>query len=56
MTRNGLAPHKTLNHVIDEYADYLRTKFQAKDPKRRAVLEVRINAGIPELNLFSRCF
>jgi len=33
----SLHPIKALDHVIDEYADYLRTEFRAKDPKLRAV-------------------
>ena len=32
----SLHPIKALDHVIDEYADYLRTEFRAKDPKLRA--------------------
>ena len=34
----ALHPIKALDHVIDEYADYLRTEFRAKDPKLREAL------------------
>ena len=39
-----LHPIKALDHVIDEYADYLRTEFRAKDPKLRAALEAELDA------------
>jgi ATP-dependent helicase YprA (DUF1998 family) len=34
-----LHPILALDHVIDEYRDYLRTEFRAKDPGLRAALE-----------------
>ena len=40
----SLHPIKALDHVIDEYADYLRTEFRAKDPKLRAALESELDA------------
>ena len=40
----SLHPIKALDHVIDEYADYLRTEFRAKDPKLRAALEAELDA------------
>ena len=39
----SLHPIKALDHVIDEYADYLRTEFRAKDPKLRAALEAELD-------------
>ena len=39
-----LHPIKALDHVIGEYADYLRTEFRAKDPKLRAALEAELDA------------
>jgi hypothetical protein len=35
----ALHPILALNHVIDEYRDYLRTEFRAKDPGLRQALE-----------------
>ena len=35
----SLHPILALNHVIDEYRDYLRTEFRAKDPGLREALE-----------------
>lgn len=35
----SLHPIKALNHVIDEYRDYLLTEFRAKDPALREALE-----------------
>ena len=40
----ALHPIKALDHVIDEYADYLRTEFRAKDPKLREALERELDA------------
>lgn len=40
----SLHPIKALDHVIDEYADYLRTEFRAKDLKLRAALEAELDA------------
>lgn len=40
----SLHPIKALDHVIDEYADYLRTEFRAKDPKLREALERELDA------------
>ena len=40
----SLHPIKALEHVIDEYADYLRTEFRAKDSKLRAALKAEIDA------------
>ena len=34
-----LHPILALDHVIDEYRDYLRTEFRAKDPGLREALE-----------------
>ncbi len=39
-----LHPIKALDHVIEEYADYLRTEFRAKDLKLRAALEAELDA------------
>jgi len=33
-----LHPIRTLDHVIDEYRDHLRTEFRAKDPLLRDAL------------------
>ena len=35
----SLHPIHALDHVLDEYRDYLRTEFRAKDPGLRAALE-----------------
>ena len=35
----SLHPIRELNRVIDEYRDYLRTEFRAKDARLRAALE-----------------
>jgi hypothetical protein len=40
----GLHPIKALDHVIDEYAGYLRTEFRAKDPKLAEALERELDA------------
>ena len=40
----SLHPIKALEHVIDEYADYLRTEFRAKDPRLREALERELDA------------
>ena len=40
----SLHPIKALERVIDEYADYLRTEFRAKDPKLREALERELDA------------
>lgn len=40
----SLHPIKALDHVIDEYADYLRTEFRAKDPTLQAALEAELDA------------
>ncbi|MDY0169365.1 MAG: DEAD/DEAH box helicase [Thermoguttaceae bacterium] len=40
----SLHPIKALDHVIDEYADYLRTEFRAKDPQLREALERELDA------------
>ena len=34
-----LHPIRALDHVIDEYRDYLRSEFRAKDPGLREALE-----------------
>jgi len=41
----SLHPIKAFDHVIDEYADYLRTEFRAKDLKLRAALESELDAS-----------
>jgi hypothetical protein len=40
----SLHPIKILNNVLDEYRDYLRTEFRARDPRLRAALETELNA------------
>lgn len=40
----SLHPIRALDHVIDEYSDYLRTEFRAKDPELRAALERELDA------------
>jgi len=40
----SLHPIKALDHVIEEYADYLRAEFRAKDPNLRAALESDLDA------------
>ena len=40
----SLHPIKALDHVIDEYGDYLRTEFRARDPKLREALEQELDA------------
>ncbi|MGA2617380.1 MAG: DEAD/DEAH box helicase [Thermoguttaceae bacterium] len=40
----SLHPIKALDHVIEEYADYLRTEFRAKDPNLRDALERELDA------------
>ncbi|NLE60942.1 MAG: DEAD/DEAH box helicase, partial [Planctomycetes bacterium] len=44
-TSMTLHPIKALDHVIDEYADYLRTEFQAKDPKLREALARELDSA-----------
>lgn len=43
----SLHPIKALDHVITEYADYLRTEFRAKDLKlaKPATVEEALRAG-----------
>lgn len=36
---------RALDHVIEEYADYPRTEFRAKDLKLRAALEAELDAS-----------
>jgi len=51
-TRKEMVPSRTLTrircwaiaHVIDEYADYLRTEFRAKDLKLPGALEAELDA------------
>ena len=38
-----LHPIRTLDHVIDEYRDHLRTEFRAKDPLLREALEKELD-------------
>ncbi len=38
-----LHPIRALNQVIEEYRDYLRTEFRAKDPGLRAALEAELD-------------
>jgi ATP-dependent helicase YprA (DUF1998 family) len=40
----SLHPIKALDHVLDEYRDYLRTEFRAKDANLRAALERELDA------------
>ncbi len=40
----SLHPIKALDHVIDEYADYLRTEFLARDPRLREALDQELDA------------
>jgi hypothetical protein len=40
----ALHPIKALDHVLDEYRDYLRTEFRAKDANLRASLERELDA------------
>ena len=40
-----LHPIRILDHVLDEYRDYLRTEFRAKDPALRAALERELDAA-----------
>jgi hypothetical protein len=40
----SLHPIKALDHVLDEYQDYLRTEFRAKDANLRAALERELEA------------
>ncbi|SHJ88835.1 DEAD/DEAH box helicase [Desulfofundulus thermosubterraneus] len=40
----SLHPIRALDYVIDEYRDYLRTEFRARDPKLRAALERELDA------------
>ncbi len=40
----SLHPIKILEHVIEEYRDYLLTEFRAKDPDLRAALERELGA------------
>lgn len=35
----ALHPILALNHVVEEYRDYIRTEFRAKDPKLKEALE-----------------
>lgn len=40
----SLHPIRALDHVLDEYRDYLRTEFRAKDPALREALERELEA------------
>ena len=40
----ALHPIRALDHVLDEYRDYLRTEFRAKDPALRNALERELEA------------
>lgn len=40
----AMHPIRALDHVINEYSDYLRTEFRAKDPALRAALERELDA------------
>src|SRR3954467_2710119 len=40
----SLHPIKILDHVLEEYRDYLRTEFRAKDANLRAALERELDA------------
>ena len=39
----SLHPIRTLDLVIDEYRDYLRSEFRARDPLLRAALEAELD-------------
>jgi hypothetical protein len=39
-----LHPIRILDHVLDEYRDYLRTEFRAKDPQLRAALDRELDS------------
>jgi hypothetical protein len=39
----SLHPVRALEHVIDEYRDYLRSEFRAKDPALRQALEAELD-------------
>lgn len=41
----SLHPIRALNQVLDEYSDYLRTEFRAKDPALRAALQRELDAS-----------
>jgi len=41
----SLHPIKALDYTIDEYADYLRTEFRAKDRKLQEALERKREKG-----------
>jgi hypothetical protein len=45
----SLHPIRELNRVIEEYKEYLRTEFRAKDERLRAALDLEL-----ERPLFSR--
>ena len=38
-----LHPIRALEHVIDEYRDYLRTEFRAKDARLKEALEQELD-------------
>ncbi len=40
----NLHPVRALDHVIEEYRDYLLTEFRAKDPALQAALERELDA------------
>ena len=40
----SLHPIRALDHDLDEYRDYLRTEFRAKDPALREALERELEA------------
>ncbi len=42
----SLHPIRALDHVIEEYRDYLLTEFRAKDPELRAALERELDAPL----------
>jgi hypothetical protein len=41
-----LHPIRVLDHVLDEYRDYLRTEFRPKAPELRASLERELDASV----------
>src|SRR5438874_13448319 len=42
----ALHPIRALDHVLEEYQDYLLTEFRAKDPALRAALERELDAPL----------
>ncbi len=51
----SLHPILALDSVLNEYADYLRTEFRAKDPSLKQALERELEASLGYLDTCDVC-